>query len=177
MLVRPSLWCVTFLLFAASCASADGPDPRANGQLPPQSGPELACTLMGCSDRLTIELQRAGTWAAGSYRVDLVVDGVNVACEARITDDPCDEEATSCTAGAPVRLTTARPFGCATPPTMNTVPGIYIDKAAAEVKLSVKHEGAELVSESITPRYDTLTPNGPVCGPICRQARVPVAVP
>ncbi len=176
MQTRSSVWCVTFLLFAASCASAEGSDPRANGQLPSPSEPELACTLIGCSDGLTIELQRTTRWSAGDYRIDLVVDGVNVACETRITDDPCDEEATSCTAGTQVRLATARPFECATPPTMNNVPSIYIDKAAAEVKLSVKHDGAELASESIAPRYDAVTPNGPACGPICRQARIPVAL-
>lgn len=133
-----------FLLLAA-CTSSD----------PVDTG---ACTDMGCQSGLFIDLELR---TSASYVVTLTADGTDYACVGAVPFDGSE----SCE--APFSMTLS---GTALPADEQYIDGFSFDGTPAAVHFAVQRGGEEVLSEDLSPTYDTLQPNGPTCGPTCEQA-------
>ena len=122
--------------------------------------PPLACTEIGCTDGLTVELRAAsGAFEAGIYSITLGGDACTV------------------TVGGPDDCAADR---CVVDSTCNGITLVGYDEAdtltllapvtEGEVALTVDLEGTVLLDESFEPLYETIEPNGPGCPPVCRIA-------
>ncbi|HUH12140.1 MAG TPA: hypothetical protein VMK65_03485 [Longimicrobiales bacterium] len=105
--------------------------------------PVRACTQIGCSDGLTVEVTGD---VPSRYTVRVVPEG------AQATEQACGD-GMPCAGGA---------FFPDLTPERATVQVLVDDEVVAEL--------------TVTPVYDDVQPNGAGCPPICRQARVTVAV-
>lgn len=105
-----------------------------------QPEPVQACTLIGCSDGVTVTVENA---PAAPYTIEVgLPDG--------------SSRSTRCE------------------PTHDCAGGVFVEGVTGD-RLAVRVTGANGTStHTVTPRYAELTPNGPQCGPVCRQARVTV---
>ena len=149
------------------------------------------CTLAGCGEGISATLRTAdGKWASGSYELNLRADGTPGTCTLRLPEQlpqgpgiplyPCGPQTT-------VMVTTDKKcaFGCdgqACGQQCMWLRGqfvievmMYATPSRLEVVLS--RDGEQLVAQEVRPAYEESTPNGPECGPVCRQAKVDVAVP
>lgn len=155
---------------ASSGAGANGAE--APGGAAPGDG--RACTEMGCVEGLTIDLQSPSGWAPGAYRFDIELDQDKVSCEVTLPLRACDAGPSArCTlhpGEGPSERVMISESGCALPPAQHSLPTLSIRGEPARVRVAVSRDGAQLASEELTPAYRTVTPNGPGCEPVCRQA-------
>ena len=161
-----SLPLALYLLGVAACASAPPGVPPAE-----PASPGRICTEMGCVDGLTIELQSPAGWQPGAYRFEIELDQEKVTCEGSLPLRGCDQGASvQCTpAGGAERVQIAE-SGCALPPAEHSLPQIALPGGPARVKVTISRDGNAIGSQELSPAYRTVAPNGPECGPVCRQA-------
>jgi hypothetical protein len=121
------------------------------------------CTDVGCETGLTLSVRRAsGTWADGDYVLAAGTERCNFSIPrdlpavGSITRPGCDggTQAQLGNSGLELSLST-------TPKTL---------------AVSLTRDRSVILSETSTPRYQESQPNGPDCGPVCRQADVDLAV-
>jgi hypothetical protein len=120
--------------------------------------PGRSCTLMGCSDALSVVLTPEEALADGAWEVEVIQeDGSSELCAFEIE-------------GGVVGQAPCEAFGTEGSPT------VQVDFPAGEggVTVEVRHEGELIHTEDFAPEYEELAPNGPECGPICRRAAVEV---
>jgi hypothetical protein len=145
------------------------------------------CTLIGCGDGVSISLRPTdGFWPDGDYTFALVVDGQTQSCIANVPKDlpqngniaefacsPKDRSVywtqdTSCQEqrdGNSVSQT------CALIPNRFTA-NTNVSGTPAVFSVSLERDGVELIGQTVSPTYKESRPNGPECGPVCRQAKV-----
>ena len=132
-----------------------------------------SCTLIGCSDVFNVTALATQELPLGRYELRLLLGDVPVTCEhppavgvPRISGY-CDDarvrsEVLIHNGGAPAADGGA-PGGA-------NAFGIRISDTVSVIALQVLYEGQEIGAASYTPVYQTTTPNGPECGPVCRFA-------
>ena len=131
-----------------------------------------ACTLIGCSDALVVELHADGERPRpGNYEVELVADGETTTCSFQFLlvcegGGHCVEPSTSTCPEA--TFDTAR---------VDPVFSIPVSGTPMSVDYVVRVADEEVASGTVTPEYETVRPNGPDCEPVCQQATARVAVP
>jgi hypothetical protein len=95
--------------FLTACTASSGsPPPPGPGALGDASGPTQPCTLIGCTDGLTVALESGTEWPDGDYRFDIRVDGVRVTCRGSLPVPSCTE---SKDASPPTASVTCDPIG------------------------------------------------------------------
>jgi len=127
-----------------------------------------ACTEIGCSSGLELTLvPSADRFDAGDYEVVVTPDGAApVACGFTVTiGGSC---ATSfCVQGG----------ACVSARTSPDRVDVHLPALDGPLAVSVTIDGTEVASVSLTPEYERLQPNGPLCGPVCWFAQHDVALP
>lgn len=153
-----------------------------------------ACTEIGCLDSASLRLQTADNhWEDGDYELTVVVGDTSTACSFSLPDDfP--------STGSPQPLTCDASIGYEVPvlSQVHTCTETQTDDAVSQsctpvadeytleiglpgtpssVEIQLERDGATLVDDTQALSYKETRPNGPGCGPVCRQASVVVAVP
>lgn len=150
---------VSFALLALASASACACAGTSTG---PQ-----ACTEIGCGSAFSVAFQHAGAWKAGSYTVDVTLDGVKSTCAATLPLS-CSAPA-PCPTGSKIILGLS---GCALDPSQHSLSGVDFEQGAApsSVEIAVSLDGALLAKDTFTPTYTKSRPNGEGCDPECNSA-------
>lgn len=120
---------------------------------PPTPDP-IECTLIGCSDSVTVIIDGE---LPTEYSLVLAAPGLNtvtVRCPSGEVEGAFPVGPDACQAGT----------------------FTFMDYAPDQLELTLRYGGTER-SESFTPTYETLRPNGPDCPPACRVGQIVLAVP
>lgn len=149
---RPSAWPLLIslvgLLAAVGCDKAETAD---------------ACTEIGCEDGFALEIQRVG-WEEGSYTLQITADGRQTSCSVTI---PLPTEGGACDRPGYLFETSGSELDVSE----QAITGLFVagaDYASLTTILSL--DGVELASETWTPTFEELQPNGPDCEPTCESA-------
>ena len=157
MRLRASPLCVLLLAIGASFFQA----------CVVKSADDKVCTLMGCTNGLTIALQ-ASQWQTGTYQVELITDGRVVHCSATIPL-PKGDPGQTCDA-SDVRLGLS---GSELPVSSQSLSEImFLETQPKVVQVTIGRDSTQLATQTFTPSYRTAQPNGPGCEPTCRYAQV-----
>ena len=121
-----------------------------------------SCTDIGCGSGLNLSVRRAaGTWANGDYVLRAGIER----CSFSVPRD------------LPAVGSIARPNCGGTSVLLgNSGLELSLNTAPKTLAVDLTLDGALILSESSTPSYVESQPNGPDCGPICRQANVDLMV-
>jgi hypothetical protein len=151
-----------------------------------------SCTDMGCGNGLGATLRTVdGSWPDGTYELSIRADGVETACSFRLPErlpsPPGALTDIDCGPGVrfEIRPETQCESGCdgnacwqrCTPIEGKFVQQLSIDGTPSRLDVSLARDGQELVVRHVEPMYRDVFPNGPECGPGCRQASLELAVP
>jgi hypothetical protein len=153
----------TFLLAAASCgpkASGPGDD---GGTTPPQ-----ACTEIGCQDGLLIRVTPTEAWPHGAYTFTVEADAKTTTCTGSLPLPACGTPGLTCDGPG----VTIGESGCALDPAQHAFADIMFEATPTSVTVGVDLDGRTIASQTFTPEYQTVQPNGPGCDPICTNASV-----
>jgi len=148
----------------------------------------MACTLIGCADQFSATVTVDATRVpAGRHTVTVTIDGAAGSCtfqlppSAELTNDPCSAPGFSMTIGPAETCTTTQS------PTVSSqqcqpIDGVFVEKllvlgAPRSIEVQQTVAGAVIFDQTMTPAYQTNQPNGPGCGPICRQASAAWTIP
>lgn len=125
------------MLMLAGCAGVPGqPPPGAQ-----------ACTEIGCSSGLIVELEGA---VPASFQIEAATAGA-------------DAQVAECPDGAPaIECDPSSVF--------------FRDFLPDDVQITITWDG-QSVTQEFAPAYEELRPNGPGCPPVCSQARVTIEFP
>jgi hypothetical protein len=162
------------------CAGACGGATGGNGV--PDA---MVCTTIGCEDAFTTTTMLAvGMVPEGSHTVDVTADGNEMMCMFTFPPPggigPCPsglfvtvEPAESCTS---VETDAALTQQC------QTIPGeftetISVRGVASTVRVRQLVGGTAILDQTFTPTYENVYPNGPACGPGCREANAQLTLP
>ena len=130
------------------------------------SSTEKACTLIGCASSLEVGFTGAND-KPGRYQVELVADGAPSSCQITVPRD-CTVTPTCSAPGLPWILLLS---GCAAGTTVQSIEGfVFNDQAPSSVDFVVRRDDIAVGGDSLHPVYQEFQPNGPECGPVCRQA-------
>jgi len=145
-----------------------------------------ACTLIGCFDQFSASVRRAdGTFPAGNHRVEVLADGVSLSCTFTFPSDPTGSAAyvyAPCPSGLMVSVSPE--LACAdvrsdsaVTRTCDPVPGRFMESISLSGTPGQVHawqylDDAAILDAAAAPSYQNYQPNGPECGPGCRQAAV-----
>ncbi len=153
----------------------------------PGGDPPRACTEIGCSDQLNVTIRpRAGVFPSGMHEVVIAAEGSPVRrCTFNfpIAGGPGAVESGACNSGdglfltvAPVMECTTMTSGNAASQTCTPVPGkfeerLHIPGTSPQVRVTQRTiAGGKYLDQEIAPTYAPAYPNGPECGPVCKQA-------
>jgi hypothetical protein len=154
--------------------------------------PGHSCTLVGCADAAIITLRTAtGAWTAGTYTIELSVDGTPGTCTLSIPDPPSSTQGTCSSSGNafdPLPLALIQESKCVTvtqgntsSPSCTLIPGqfhqeLVLSATPVQVGLIVSHDGRELARETVALQYQAYRPNGPYCEPTCHRASTELTI-
>jgi hypothetical protein len=105
----------------------------------------------------------------GQYTIEVLADGVEHVCTASLPLASCDVVAgvAACDAFA------LNPPICSSPPPEgNRLDSLTLEGSPASVSVTIRRDGMKIASQTFSPTYDGVAPNGVECGPICRHATV-----
>jgi hypothetical protein len=128
------------------------------------------CTLIGCASGLTIEFT-GGNATPGRYRVEMVADEQPMSCEITL---PSDGREAECSAGQPIwniRILPDKTDGIE-----RLAQIVFYSATPKSVAFTVHRDDKIVGGDMLQPTYVESFPNGPECGPACRQAQVQVAL-
>lgn len=165
----PLAWCVLATAVGCSTQGAAAGSPDSGG-----ADPGRACTEIGCIDGLRIELEPSQAWTPGHYTFYFKADGAEQTCEATLPLPGCDTPAVTCSGASFAQLGAS---GCALPAAQHGFASIEFPDALPRVQVRVERDGQSLVDRTLAPSYQTVQPNGPDCGPVCRSASERLAIP
>lgn len=112
------------------------------------------------------------SWPHGTYRFEIVADAVTSTCTGALPLPKCGTSAIQCE-GPPVAIDES---GCALPPSEHAFSDLQFPDAPSSLQIEIQLDGTPVVSQTWSPQYETLRPNGPSCEPTCRHATVNLAV-
>jgi hypothetical protein len=154
--------------------------------------PSHSCNLVGCGNTATITLRTAsGPWTAGTYTIELSVDGTPGTCTLSIPDPPASAQGTCSSArnvfglfplsldqeSRCVTLTQGNATGqSCTPIPAQFHLSLELSGTPAQVGLTVSRDGSPLANETVALQYQTVRPNGPDCEPSCHQASADLSI-
>jgi hypothetical protein len=155
MLDRCFMLCALVALSALGCAST-----------------ESFCTLVGCSDSLTIEVVLGpATQRGGGWIVETTLDGRTTSCTIDVTTDSSDlivDTTTDCPSLTIFEGDTSQDL---------VVAFAFEGSAPASASIKLTRDGTEVLSDTVSPSYVVSQPNGPDCEPTCRQATERLSLP
>jgi hypothetical protein len=143
------------------------------------------CATVGCSDEAVVVIvSQTGKWADGSYTLDVAFDDTSHSCTFEAPSDAGSKgtwQPIDCTPElaaylAPVVKCSEHQSGQSQSQTCGPVPDAFYLQATepgTPATFSVTLTRAEdevLLDESGDVPYTTAQPNGPECGPTCKQA-------
>lgn len=131
------------------------------------------CTEIGCADGLMVGVTSDARWPAGEYRFVIDVEGTTTTCTGALPLPECGTQAITCDREGVVRISES---GCALPADQHAFGDLYFEETLPSVRVEILHEERSVAMGSFTPTYQTLQPNGPGCGPTCRNASVQLPV-
>jgi hypothetical protein len=139
-----------------------------------------SCTGLGCFDRATLTLLTASAaWTAGTYTVDLNVDGTPATCTLVVPDPPSGRVEGTCSSGDTLVL--EQEVSCTQTcgngvcsGSCAPIPGQFhqtltFNGTPIQVAITVSRDGRQLVQDNVRLRYVASEPNGAGCG-VCHQA-------
>lgn len=125
------------------------------------------CGEIGCADGFRVDFEHDGEWQAGTYRVEVDLDGETTICEATLPLDcdapsPCGDE-------APVLLELE---GCALDPGEQSLGGVAMAEGPTPETVAVRVflDDTSVGEASFEPDFVQTFPNGGSCPPICDEA-------
>jgi hypothetical protein len=143
------------------------------------------CTLIGCGDSFSASVRRAdGSFPAGLHRVEVFADGASLTCTFMFPLETAGGGVHQPSCPAPMGvsvwpLTTCQEMtsGGAVSQQCDPIPGKFletIDLAGTPRQVHAWQyvDDAAILDAAAAPVYEDVTPNGPECGPVCRQASV-----
>ena len=151
------------------------------------------CTEIGCSSQLSITLRTpTGAWPDGLYQLRVSTDTQREGlCTFLLPDalpsSPGSVQSLDC--GSTIRLELSPELECTmgcdgnacwqkcTPIAGKFVARVSIDGTPARVDLNLMRDQVPILAEMATPSYQDVYPNGPDCGPVCRQATLEYMLP
>jgi len=120
-----------------------------------------SCTDMGCGTALVIRVPASKAFPVGAYHIELKTPEKTVAGDCSINADG----STRCEAASSFFISWDK-----SQPTSLSV-DVWND-APTTFTFTLSFGGKTLVTQSITATYTESRPNGPECGPICKNASV-----
>lgn len=124
------------------------------------------CTDVGCAPSVALEIKTAdGTWPDGVYVIELNAGGAPTrTCSMTLPDDIPESGA-------------ANFIGCGLALSPDQVPDHYtlrssFDSTSRTLGVRITRDGALLLDDTQTIAYEDTRPNGPDCGPVCKNAAV-----
>lgn len=152
-----------------------------------------SCTEIGCADAAGVIIRtESGEWPAGVYTLDVSFDSQVYVCSFTMPDDlpemagqgaalDCDDPALYAYFSPRVTCTetsNGNSVSQSCTPIENQFDlQVSMYGTPAELSVELKRDDSVLVEESHTLTYEEYFPNGPECGPACRQADVNIAIP
>ncbi len=122
------------------------------------------CTDMSCVDGVEVFFQK-DSWDAGTYMVEIEADGQVISCFGTIPIVAGDGSGCD-TAGATLYMSDG-----SLPVEEQSLDGFLLARTGLPEVLIAIYRGKELLAyENFQPTYETLTPNGEDCGPVCEYA-------
>lgn len=145
-----------------------------------------ACTDVGCLDGVWVTAAPAsGEWPAGDYELELTLDGSTQKCGFHLPDDlPTAGRVTTLDCGQGIQAGLEQRSECHETTSGNAVsqsctplPDQYELRFSLQSKpkslgIALSRDGNVFFNDSVAPSYQISEPNGPECGPTCRQAHV-----
>ncbi|HTJ85379.1 MAG TPA: hypothetical protein VL400_26860 [Polyangiaceae bacterium] len=138
------------------------------------TGAQKMCTQMACVDGLNIDFEPNGPMKKGKYTFTIEADGKKQECTGSLPLPACEKgRALTCKGEGDAMIMES---GCALPPDQQGFGPIMLKTGPAAVKITVKKDGATIGTADLKPSYRTVQPNGPDCGPTCKQASEKIAI-
>lgn len=135
---------------------------------PSSSYAQNACTEMGCTNGLTLSVDPDYDWKNGVYVFDFFLDGKKVKCNGMLPLNACEKgPSLSCDKEGVIIIES----GCALPKSAHAFGDIVISGKPSRVLVRITRNGKPVVTRTLVPKYETVRPNGPACGPVCTSAR------
>lgn len=158
------------LAFIAVPAAATATLPACNSDGGSFGG--TGCTDIGCQDGFILMLSPSDRWPAGAYEFVLETEAGKTTCTGSIPLPPCGQSGLSCvtTPDRGDKNPRIAISGCALDGASQSFPQIDFPDGPAQVNVRISKDGTTLVNQAFTPQYTTSSPNGPQCGPVCRQS-------
>lgn len=129
---------------------------------------EKACTEIGCTNGLTLNVDPGYEWRWGFYEFSFLIDGRSISCKGQLPLKKCEDGSSFRCSSDMIQIGES---GCALPPSdLHGISTIYINDTPRRVFLRVKRGGQYVITRTVTPDYQESQPNGPGCGPICTSA-------
>jgi hypothetical protein len=151
-----------------------------------------SCTEIGCADAAGVTIRtESGEWAEGVYTLRITFDGAEYECGFDMPGDlpevvgqlgelDCEPQLNAYF--TPRVACTESSDGSSSSQSCTPIErqfdlkvSTYGTPAALDVKLDL--DGTQLVDEAHYLVYEEYFPNGPECGPACRQANVEIDIP
>lgn len=132
----------------------------------------IACTEIGCQDGFILMLSPSDGWPQGAYEFALETEAGKTTCKGSIPLPPCGQSGLTCatTPDRGEKNPRVAISGCALDGASQSFPQIDFPDGPAQVNVRIAKDGTTLVNQVFTPQYTTSSPNGPQCGPVCRQS-------
>jgi len=136
---------------------------------PFQAHAQKACTEMGCTNGLILTADPSFGWPAGIYKITVQTETSKYECQGKLPLKFCGESS-SATFGCNSPNITIGESGCMLPAPQHAISDISIKGTPGKVSLRITRNGKPFVTRTLAPVYQTLRPNGPGCGPVCKSA-------
>jgi hypothetical protein len=137
------------------------------------SHPTAECTEIGCHDGLVVTVSPARAWPHGAYRFIIEADGREITCSGSLPLPECSTRAITCDGDGVV----IGESGCALSPTEHAFSDIVFSTNPETVTISIERDDEIIATQTWTPVYQTVQPNGPDCPPTCTNAAVSLDLP
>ena len=175
---RPT--CVLLLLAALGCDGSAIGSPGGGGK---------ACTLIGCEDQFSATVTADATLVpSGTHTVNVVADGAAMTCTFPFPPDPSNQGIVAqCSSGLtlfvqPATVCTTVQTDASISQQCQPIDGkfiesIWVSGTPSVVQVQQLVGGTVILDQTVSPTYQSNEPNGPGCGPTCRQAGAEWTVP
>jgi len=148
------------------------------------------CTDIGCAGGVFVNLSPAGgVWQDGEYSLEIALDEREETCAFRIPDDlPASGSVSSLSCGQRISAQLVQRSTCEETRDRNSIsqsctpiPNQYELSLSAyteptTISLELARDGIVILNDSRTLAYQQSQPNGPGCGPVCRQAQLELSL-